>query len=154
MATVRRWPVASTDTRTPRVAMVHVDDPRGRWSVSVSQVMRIVTASEWTAASRGAAAIDVLATLGAVPWARSGRVLVVRGAGSGELALLAAGALEIAEVDATTVLPLPVLLATAVPQISAVVVASDGSLSLLIEPSAVTASGHTVVGEDLCPSHS
>jgi chemotaxis signal transduction protein len=134
--------------------MVHVDDPRGRWSVSASEVMHIVTAAEWTAGWHGAPAIDVLAPLGALPWARSRRVLVVRGVGGGELALLAAGALEIAEVDPASVLPLPIVLATAVPQISAIIVAPDGALSLLIEPSAVITSGDTVVGEDLCPSHS
>jgi len=130
--------------------MVHVDDPRGRWSVSASQVKRIVAAAEWG----DAPATDVLAQLGAVPWARSQRVLVVRGAGGGELALLAAGALAINEVDPTSILPLPVVLAAAVPQISAIVLAPDASLSLLIEPSAVIPPGDTVVGEELCPSHS
>jgi chemotaxis signal transduction protein len=134
--------------------MVHVDDPRGRWSVSASQVTRIVNAAEWTAALHSAPAIDVLGALGPVPWARSQRVLVVRGAGGSELALIVAGALGIAEVDPATVLPLPVVLATAVPQISAIIVAPDGSLSLLIEPSAVITSGDTVGGEELCPSHS
>lgn len=143
----------ATLAEAPRVAMVHVDDPRGRWSVSASQVMRIVTAAEWETASR-APTVDVLAPLGALPWARNRRVLVVRGVGGGELALVAAGALEIAEVDPANVLPLPILLATAVPQISAVVAAADGSLSLLIEPSAVIAAGDPVVDEELCPSHS
>lgn len=130
--------------------MVHVDDPRGRWSVSASEVMRIVAAAEWVAAPPA----DVLAALGPVPWVRSRRVLVLRGAGGRELALLAAGALEIADVDPATVLPLPVALAGAVPQVSAIVVASDASLSLLIEPSAVIPSSDIVVGEELCPSPS
>lgn len=156
MATDRRWPVVSTDLpHAPRVAVVHVDDARGRWSVSASQVMRIVTAADWTAgADAQAPAVDVLAALGALPWSRSRRVLVVRGAGGRELALVAAGALEITEVDPASVLPLPVVLATATPQISAIIVAGDGSLSLLIEPSAVITPGDTVVGEELCPSHS
>ena len=130
--------------------MVHVDDPRGRWSVSASQVRRIIAATEW----RTAPAIDVLAGLGPVPWSRSRRVLVVRGPGGGELALLAAGALEINEVDPASVLPLPLALAATEPQVAAIVVAPDASLSLLIEPSAVITSGDTVVGEELCPSHS
>jgi hypothetical protein len=132
-----------------RVAMVHVDDPRGRWSVSAAQVKRIAAAAEWG----DAPAADVMAGLGPLPGGRH-RVLVVRGAGGRELALIAAGALAINEVDPVSVLPLPVVLAAAVPQISAIVVAPDASLSLLIEPSAVITSGATVVGEELCPSHS
>jgi len=130
--------------------MVHVDDPRGKWSVSASEVMRIMAAAEW----RAAPATDVLASLGPVPWVRSRRVLVLRGARGREIALLAAGALEIADVDPGSVLPLPIALASTVPQISAIVVAPDASLSLLIEPSAVISSSDTVVGEELCPSPS
>jgi chemotaxis signal transduction protein len=130
--------------------MVHVDDSRGRWSVSASQVKRIVAAAEWL----GAPAVDVLASFGTAPGTRSRRVLIVVGGGGDELALLAAGALRITEVDPTSVLPLPVVLAAAVPQISAIVLSLDGSLSLLIEPSAVITSGDTVGGEELCPSHS
>lgn len=130
--------------------MVHVDDPRGRWSVSATEVMQIIASSDW----HEGPPIDVLAALGPVPWVRSRRVLVLRGAGGREIALLAAGALEISDVDPTSVLPLPIALATAVPSISAIVVASDASLSLLIEPSAVMASGDPVVGEELCPSPS
>ena len=129
--------------------MVHVEDPRGRWSVSASEVIRILAAAEWTAP-----AIDVLAALGALPRARNRRVLVLRGARNGEVALVAGGALAVAEVDPQDVLPLPSVLAAATPQVSAIVVASDASLSLLIEPSAVTCSSDTVVGEELCPSHS
>src|SRR5215510_12161015 len=130
--------------------MVHVDDPRGRWSVSATEVIRIIAASDWHAQ----APIDVLAALGPVPWVRSRRVLVLRGVGSREIALLAAGALQIADVDPASVLPLPLALAAAVPSISAIVVAPDASLSLLIEPSAVMSSGDPVVGEELCPSPS
>jgi hypothetical protein len=129
--------------------MVHINDPRGRWCVSAAQVRRIAGAAEWG----NAPATDVMANLGALPGERH-RVLVVRGAGGREIALTAAGPLEISEVDPVSVLPLPVVLAAAVPQISAIVVAPDGSLSLLIEPSAVITSGATVVGEELCPSHS
>ena len=115
--------------------MVHVEDPRGRWSVSASEVIRIMSEAEWRVA-----AIDVLAALG--PPARSvgRRVLVMRGAGGRELALLAAGALAIADVDPASVLPLPIAVAAAVPQISAIIAASDTPLSLLIEPSAVISS--------------
>jgi chemotaxis signal transduction protein len=130
--------------------MVQVEDPRGRWSVSASEVIRIVNATDWVAAP----AIDVLAALGALPWARNRRVLIMRGAHSREIALVAAGALAVAEVELHDVLPLPSALAAASPQVSAIVVAADASLSLLIEPSAVTSSGDTVVGEELCPSHS
>ena len=133
-----------------RVAMVHVDDPRGRWSVSASEVIRIIAAADWSTAP----AIDVLAALGPLPWVRSRRVLVMRGAGGRELALIASGVLEIAEVAPADVLPLPGVLAAATPQVSAIVVATDASLSLLIEPSAVIAPDDTVVGEELCPSHS
>jgi hypothetical protein len=130
--------------------MVHVDDPRGRWSVSATEVVRIIAATDWHDASP----LDVLAALGPVPWVRSRRVLVLRGAGNREIALLAAGALQIADVDTATVLPLPIALAATVPSVSAIVVASDASLSLLIEPSAVLSSGDPVVGEELCASPS
>jgi hypothetical protein len=142
--------VFSEPVTASRVAMVHVDDPRGRWSVPAIQVLRIVTAAEWSAGSAiGPAigpAIDVLAALGPLPWTRSRRVLVLRARGR-EVALAVAGALAIDEVATADVLPLPSVLAAATPQIAAVIVASDTSLSLLIEPSAV-------VGEELCPSHS
>jgi len=128
--------------------MVHIDDPRGRWSVPAIQVLRIVAATEWVAAP----AIDVLARLGPLPWSRSRRVLVLRVRGR-EIALVAAGALAIEEVAASSVLPLPGVLAAATPQVSAVVVGPDASLSLLIEPSAVISSGDPV-GEEPCPSHS
>jgi chemotaxis signal transduction protein len=129
--------------------MVHIDDPRGRWSVPAAQVLRIVAATEWVVAP----AIDVLAGLGPLPWSRSRRVLVLRVRGREVVALVAAGAIAIEEVAASNVLPLPRVLAAATPQVSAVIVAPDASLSLLIEPSAVT-SGDPVVGEELCPSHS
>lgn len=128
--------------------MVHIDDPRGRWSVPAAQVLRIVAATEWIAAP----AIDVLAGLGPLPWSRSRRVLVL-GVRGREIALVAAGALAIEEVAASSVLPLPGVLAAATPQVCAIVVGPDASLSLLIEPSAVT-SGDPAVGEELCPSHS
>ena len=130
--------------------MVYIDDPRGRWSVPAAQVLRIVAATDWILTP----AIDVLAGLGPLPWSRSRRVLVVSARGRDVVALVAAGAIAIEEVAASAVLPLPRELAAATPQVSAVVVAPDASLSLLIEPSAVLSSGAPEVGEELCPSHS
>lgn len=129
--------------------MVHVADPRGRWAVSASEVLRILPAVEW----RGRPPIDVLASLGALG-GRARRVLVMRGVGNRELALVAAGGISVADVDPQNVLPLPSVLAAASPQVSAIIAASDASLSLLIEPSAVISSSDPVVGEELCPSHS
>jgi hypothetical protein len=129
--------------------MVHVADPRGRWAVSTSEVLRILAAVEW----RGRPPIDVLAALGALG-GRARRVLVLRGRGNREIALVAAGGISVGDVDPHDVLPLPSVLAAACPQVSAIIAASDASLSLLIEPSAVISSGDPVVGEELCPSHS
>jgi hypothetical protein len=129
--------------------MVHVADPRGRWAVSASEVLRILPAVEW----RGRPPIDVLAALGPLG-GRARRVLVLRGVGNRELALVAAGGISVGDVDPHDVLPLPSVLATASPQVSAIIAASDASLSLLIEPSAVISSSDPVVGEELCPSHS
>lgn len=129
--------------------MVQVDDPRSRWSVSATAVLRIIAAAEWTAGP----AIDILAALGPLPWARSRRVLVL-GTRGREVALTVAGAVAIEEVAASDVLPLPRVLAAAAPQVCAVIVAPDASLSLLIEPSAVIAPGDIEVGEEPCPSHS
>ena len=160
MPTVRRSQVASTSPfagAAPRVsstashvAMVHVDDPRARWSVSASEVIRIVAAADWS----GGAPIDVLAALGHAPRARSLRVVIARGERGRELPLLGVGALAVGDVDPTSVLPLPLLLATRTPQVSAIIAAADGSLSLLIEPSAVLFPSDSVAGEELCPSHS
>jgi hypothetical protein len=129
--------------------MVHVADPRGRWAVSASEVLRILAALEW----RGAPPIDVLAALGPLG-GRARRVLVMRGKANREIALVAAGGISVGDVDPHDVLPLPSVLATTSPQVSAIIAASDASLSLLIEPSAVIPSGDPVVGEELCPSHS
>jgi len=128
--------------------MVHVADPRGRWAVSASEVLRILPAVEW----RGGAPIDVLGALGPLG-GRARRVLVLRGVGNREIALVAAGGISVGDVDPHDVLPLPSVLAAASPQVSAII-ASEASLSLLIEPSAVISSSDPVVGEELCPSHS
>jgi hypothetical protein len=129
--------------------MVHVADPRGRWAVSASEVLRILPAIEW----RDGPPIDVLAAIGPLG-GRARRVLVLRGAGNREIALVAAGGISVADVDPHDVLPLPSMLAAASPQVSAIIAASDTALSLLIEPSAVITSSDPVAGEELCPSHS
>ena len=127
-----------------RVALVHVADPRVRWSVAAAQVVRILPAAEWHTAL-----IDVLAALGAAPAAdpQSRRVMIVRGAGDRELAMLAAGAIDIAEVDPADVLALPDTFARTAPQISAIVTFADHSLSLLLQPTAVRPPDDLVFGE-------
>jgi chemotaxis signal transduction protein len=135
---------------TSRSAMVHVHDPRVRWAVPASQVVRIVAATEWLAAP----AIDVFAALGPAPDAAAHRVLVVRGAGDRETALLATGVIHISDVEQADVLPLPEALAVATPEISAIILAHDASLSLLLQPSAVSASDDSALREEPCPSRS
>ena len=117
-----------------RVALVHVADPRVRWSVSAAHVLRVVPADAWRTPM-----VDVLAALGAVPSAdaQAHRAMIVLGAGDREVALLAAGAIDIAEVDPADVLLLPDLLALGSPQISGIVAFADHSLSLLLQPAAV-----------------
>jgi chemotaxis signal transduction protein len=135
---------------TSRFTLVHVHDPRVRWGVHASQVVRIVAANEWLAAP----AIDVLAALGPVPRTDSLRVMVVRGAGDRETALFATGVIDISDVDQADVLPLPDALAAAAPEISAIVVAHDASLSLLLNPSSVTPPDDSALREEPCPSRS
>jgi len=117
------------------VSMVHIQDPRVRWCVRAARVLRIMPAAEWNAAPP----VDVLAALGPMPrgGARTRRVVVVEAADRRETALLAAGAIDVGDVDAAAVLPLPELLAGATPQIAAIIVAPDASLSLLVELAAV-----------------
>lgn len=132
--------------------MVHVLDPRVRWSVRASEVTRIaLAAAEWHAPT-----VDVLAQLGApaTPRLEAQRVVIVRGARGRDIALLAGGPIDVAEIDPGDVLALPDALADAAPQIPAIIVARDGSLSLLLEPSIVTVAEDTVPGEELCPSRS
>jgi chemotaxis signal transduction protein len=123
---------------TPHLAMVHVHDARVRWIVPASQVVRILAASEWV----DSPPIDVLATLGPEPppGLHGRRVVVVSGANDRQTALLATGAIAISDVDPSTILPLPDTIAATVPEVSAIVVAHDASLSLLFNPSAVTRS--------------
>jgi CheW-like domain len=129
---------------TARVALVHVADPRVRWSVSAAQVVRIMPAAECRSPM-----IDVLAALGAAPETdpQARRVIIVRGAGDRELAVLVAGAIDIAEVDPADVLLLPDTFARTTPQIAAIVAFADHSLSLLLQPSAVLPPDDLVLGE-------
>jgi hypothetical protein len=132
--------------------MVHVHDPRVRWSVRAAQVLRIATAAtEWHAPT-----VDLLAVLGAPASTRGNgqRVVIVRGSRGRDIALLAAGPIDVADVDPGDVLALPAAFTTAAPHISAIIVARDGSLSLLLEPSTVPFAEDTVPGEELCPSRS
>ena len=132
--------------------MVHVHDPRVRWSVRAAQVMRIAAAAaEWHAPT-----VDLLAMLGAPASRRdeTQRVVIVRAASGRDVALLAVGPIDVAEVEPSDVLALPAALVASAPHISAIVVARDGSLSLLLEPSTVTFAEDTVLGEELCPSRS
>ena len=135
--------------------MVHVQDPRVRWSVRAAHVVRIMPAAEW----RAAPPVDPLAALGPVPrgGALARRVVVVRCADGRDAALVAAGAIDVGDVDAAAVLPLPEVLAGAAPQIAGIIALHDASLSLLIEPPDVITLlpwPVPVVGEDLCPSRS
>src|SRR5687768_12955116 len=121
--------------------MVHVADPRVRWSVSAARVVRIVPAAAWRAPL-----VDVMAALAALPGSSVRRVVSLRGAGDREVAVLAAGAIDIAEVGPADVVALPETFAATAPQISAIVVASDQSLSLLLQPSAVLPPDDIVLG--------
>lgn len=114
--------------------------------------MRIaVAAAEWHVPT-----FDVLSLLGAPPAAptRAHRVVIVRSRRGRDIALLAAGPIDVVEVDPSSVLALPAALAAYAAQIPAIIVARDGSLSLLLEPSTVTTAEDTVLGEELCPSRS
>jgi len=133
---------------TSHLAMVHVHDPRVRWGVPAAQVVRIAAAADWLTGP----AVDVLAALGPLPRTDNRRVVVVRGAGNRETALLATGMIDISDVNVTDVLPLPEALAASAPEISAIVVAHDASLSLLLEPSAVISPDDSALREEPCPS--
>lgn len=139
----------SNQLTAPRVSLVYVHDPRVRWCVRASQVVRIIAATEWSSS-----VLDVVAALGDYPSARgeARRLVVVRGANR-EIALLAAGSIDIADIDPGDVLALPAAFAESASQIAGILVASDASLSLLLEPSAVTAPEDSVFGEELCPRH-
>ena len=138
-------------SKVARLGIVHVHDPRVRWSVRAAEVVRIASAAaEWHAIT-----VDVLALVGAPVLAHSGayRAVIVRGPHGRDLALLAPGSIDVTEIDPSDVLALPDALASR-PEISAIVATRDGSLSLLLEPSAVTIAQDTVPGEELCPSRS
>jgi chemotaxis signal transduction protein len=133
-------------------AMVHVHDPRVRWSVPASQVVRIIAASDWLAS----APIDVLAMLGPVPDPddHARRVVVVRGAHDRETALVAGGPVRIEELEATDLLALPDVFSLAMPQIAAIAVSHDASMSLVLRPSAVAGTDAAPLSEEPCPSRS
>lgn len=124
----------------PRVMMVHIHDPRARWTVHAARVVRIVSARDWADDWVAEPARDVLALLGPQPpeGEDAHRVIVLRGARDQELAVIAAGAIHISDVDASDVLVLPPLFAKAAPEIAAIVVSTDTSLSLLLDPLAIT----------------
>ncbi|HET9625428.1 MAG TPA: chemotaxis protein CheW [Kofleriaceae bacterium] len=115
-------------------------DPRSRWAVPATRVARIVSARDWADDWIADPALDVLARIGPRPpeGDEAHRVIVLRGARDAEVAVIAAGAIHIGDVDATNVLPLPAVFTTSVPEISAIVVAKDESLSLLLDPLAIT----------------
>lgn len=138
----------TSQSASQRVAVVLVRDPRVRWAVRAERVARIIPAADWPAG-----AVDLLAALGPAPRGPRGRVVVVR-TGDRETALIAGGAIEIGDFDAPSVLPLPAVLVDRSPEVAAIIVAPDASLSLLFEPAAVAVSDDSVVGEDLCPSRS
>jgi hypothetical protein len=119
-----------------RATMVHVQDPRVAWSVPAADVVRIVSVDDWRAA---APPIDVLAALGPVPHVDllSRRVVVVRGVRDRETALVAGGPVKIQDVELSALLSLPSLFAAAMPEVAAVVVSPDASMSLVLRPSAV-----------------
>ena len=89
--------------------MVHVRDPRVRWNVPAHCVVRIVSAAEWGQTLDAATVLDPLAALGAVPIDddHRHRVIVLRGEADRELAVIAAGAIQIVDVEAQDVLALP-----------------------------------------------
>lgn len=137
--------------RTSRQSVVHVHDPRVRWSVPAAEVVRIVARADWHGP-----ALDVLTALGAPAGAASpaGRVVIIR-TGGRERAIYAAGSIDITDVEPARVLALPASLAPLAPQVAAVIVAADGSLSLLLSSSAVpTDDDGTVPGEELWPRRS
>src|ERR1700742_3266329 len=105
--------------------MVHVHDPRARWTVHASRVVRIVSARDWADDWIAEPARDVLARLGPTPAEGDDahRVIVLRGTHDQELAVIAAGAIHIGDVDASDVLALPPPFTNTTPEISAIVVA-------------------------------
>jgi len=131
--------------------MVHVQDPRVRWNVRAAQVLRIVPAADW----RAAPPIDVLAALAPAPAPHDDtlRVIIVRCAGGHETALVAGGPISVADVESGDVLPLPIELARTALEISAIIVAADASLSLLLDPLAI-ATPDAALREEPCPSRS
>ena len=135
----------------PRLGVVHVRDPRVSWCVRAAQVLRIAGAAEWWGP-----VIDVLALIQGAPSpaSKARRIVIVRVPGGPEIGLDAAGPIDVADVAASDVLALPPALAASAPRISAIVVARDTSLSLLLELTSVSFAEDTVLGEELCPGRS
>jgi chemotaxis signal transduction protein len=123
--------------------MVHIHDPRVRWSVPAACVVRIASAVEWGASP----ALDLFARLGPVPQDDNHihRVVVLRGARDHLIAVLAAGAIQISDVESTDILPLPGMFAATAREISAIIVARDASLSLVLDPLAIAATDAVLV---------
>lgn len=121
------------------LVMVHVRDPRARWSVPASRVVRIVSAIDWGTA---ASVLDPLAPIGALPVDEDQRhrVIVLRGDGDRELAVIAAGAIQIADVEASDVLAMP-------PELSGV-----AAFSAIIATSAAPAATPSSSGSTTTPS--
>ena len=122
--------------------MVHVRDPRARWSVPAARVGRIVSAAEWSAPGHEALTVlDPLAALGALPTDDDlrHRVIVLHDGGR-EIAVIAAGAIQIADIESTEILPLPPEL-SGIAAFSAIIAPREahGSLSLVIDPRALAA---------------
>jgi hypothetical protein len=120
--------------------MVQIVDPRGRWNVQAARVMRIASVRELLddpgeAGDLARTATDPLAELGPLPdeGDNTHRVFLLRH-GEHEAALTAAGAILIVDVETDHVLPLPREVAGLAPQIAAIIIAQDESLSLLIDP--------------------
>jgi hypothetical protein len=122
--------------------MVHVRDPRARWCVPASRVGRIVSAAEWSAPGHEAMPVlDPLAALGVLPSDDDlrHRVIVLNDGGR-ELAVIAAGAIQIADIEPGDVLPLPPEL-SGIAAFNAIIASREasGPLSLVIDPRALAA---------------
>lgn len=132
------------------VAMVIVRDPRACWSVPASHVVRITSAADWRADQ---VYLDVLRSLGPAPMvgAELHRILFVVGH-QGDLALYAAGAIEIADVPRSDVLPLPAPIAETSPEVAAII-ANDATLCLVLDPVVLSKKSAPAGGAALVRNH-
>ncbi|HEX4422478.1 MAG TPA: chemotaxis protein CheW [Kofleriaceae bacterium] len=108
-----------------------------------ARVVRIASAVEWGASP----ALDLFARLGPVPHDDDHihRVVVLRGARDHLIAVLAAGPIQISDVESADILPLPAAFAATAREISAIIVARDASLSLVLDPLAIAATDAVLV---------